>query len=94
MQIAALWKAVKQLQERLTSAAGGVPPAIHGSDHYEGGDDELDILQLGGYPDPEDVTRVLRGLYAGIPRGEALRLAVPQDRVFRLAGGAIEEIAA
>ena len=40
------------------------------------------------------VTRVLRGLYAGVPRGEALRLAVPQDRVFRLAGGAIEEIAA
>jgi len=39
------------------------------------------------------VTRVLRGLYAGLPRGEALRLAVPQDRIFRLAGGAIEEIA-
>jgi probable phosphoglycerate mutase len=40
------------------------------------------------------VTRVLRGLYAGLPRGEALRLAVPQDRIFRLAGGAIEEIRA
>jgi broad specificity phosphatase PhoE len=39
------------------------------------------------------VTRVLRGLYAGLPQGEALRLAVPQDRIFRLAGGAIEEIA-
>lgn len=39
------------------------------------------------------VTRVLRGLYAGLPRAEALRLAVPQDRIFRLAGGAIEEIA-
>ena len=38
------------------------------------------------------VTRVLRGLYAGLPRDEALRLAVPQDRIFRLAGGAIEEI--
>jgi broad specificity phosphatase PhoE len=40
------------------------------------------------------VTRVLRGRYAGLPRAAALRLAVPQDRIFRLAGGAIEEIAA
>jgi probable phosphoglycerate mutase len=40
------------------------------------------------------VTRVLRGLYAGMPRGEALRLAVPQDRIFLLAGGRVEEIAA
>jgi probable phosphoglycerate mutase len=40
------------------------------------------------------VTRVLRGLYARLPRHEALRLPVPQDRIFRLAGGAIEEIAA
>jgi broad specificity phosphatase PhoE len=39
------------------------------------------------------VTRVLRGLHAGLPRADALRLAVPQDRLFRLAGGAIEEIA-
>ena len=40
------------------------------------------------------VTRVLRGLYAGLPRKEALRLAVPQDRIFRLSGGAIAEIMA
>ena len=40
------------------------------------------------------VTRVLRGLYAGLPRAGALRLPVPQDRIFRLAGGGIEEIAA
>ncbi len=38
------------------------------------------------------VTRVLRGLYAGLPRHEALRLAVPQDRIFRLSQRAIEEI--
>jgi probable phosphoglycerate mutase len=38
------------------------------------------------------VTRVLRGLYAGLPHREALRLAVPQDRIFRLSGGTIEEI--
>jgi broad specificity phosphatase PhoE len=38
------------------------------------------------------VTRVLRGLYAGLPRADALRLSVPQDRIFRLAGGTIEEI--
>lgn len=40
------------------------------------------------------VTRVIRGLYAGLPRDEALRLEVPQDRIFRLAGGAIDEIVA
>ena len=40
------------------------------------------------------VTRVLRGLYAGLHRAEALSLPVPQDRIFRLAGGTIEEIAA
>jgi len=39
------------------------------------------------------VTRVLRGLYAGLPRAEALCLPVPQDRIFRLAGGSIKEIA-
>ncbi len=39
------------------------------------------------------VTRVLRGLYAGLPRAAALSLPVPQDRIFRLAGGRIEEIA-
>ena len=39
------------------------------------------------------VSRVLRGLYAGLPRAEAVRLPAPQDCVFRLAGGAIEEIA-
>jgi broad specificity phosphatase PhoE len=38
------------------------------------------------------VTRVLRGLYAGLPRAEALRLTVPQDRIFRLEGGTIAEI--
>ncbi len=38
------------------------------------------------------VTRVLRGLYAGLPRVAALRLPVPQDRIFRLADNRIEEI--
>jgi broad specificity phosphatase PhoE len=38
------------------------------------------------------VTRVLRGLYAGLPRADALCLPVPQDRIFRLAGGTIEDI--
>lgn len=40
------------------------------------------------------VTRVLRGIYAGLPRAAALRLPVPQDRFYRLADGRIEEIAA
>jgi broad specificity phosphatase PhoE len=39
------------------------------------------------------VTRVLRGLYAGLPRAEALRLAVPQDRIFLLVDGTLDEIA-
>jgi broad specificity phosphatase PhoE len=39
------------------------------------------------------VTRVLRGLYAGLPRAVALGLPVPQDVIWRLADGAIEEIA-
>jgi broad specificity phosphatase PhoE len=38
------------------------------------------------------VTRVLRGLYAGLPRAAALSLPVPQDRIFRLAGGLIDEL--
>jgi broad specificity phosphatase PhoE len=38
------------------------------------------------------VTRVLRGLYANLPRKAALMLPVPQDKVFRLSGGLIDEI--
>jgi broad specificity phosphatase PhoE len=39
------------------------------------------------------VSRVARGLYARLPRAMALTLPVPQDKIFRLAEGAIEEIA-
>ena len=39
------------------------------------------------------VSRVLRGLYAGLPPAEALTLPVAQDRMFCLAGGRIETIA-
>ena len=35
----------------------------------------------------------LRQQIAAQPRAEALCLPVPQDRIFRLSGGAIEEIA-
>jgi probable phosphoglycerate mutase len=38
------------------------------------------------------VTRLLRGLYAGLPREAALMLPVPQNKVFRLSGGSIEEL--
>ena len=38
------------------------------------------------------VTRILRGLYAGLSPAVAMRLPVPQDRIFRLADGMIEEI--
>jgi probable phosphoglycerate mutase len=36
--------------------------------------------------------RVIRGLYAGLDRDEALKLDVPQDAVFRLADGLVERI--
>ena len=52
----------------------------------EAGDEPLIVVAHG------IVTRVLRGLYAGLPRSQALSLPVPQDRIFRLAGSAIEEI--
>ena len=39
------------------------------------------------------VSRVMRGLYAELPRREALSLPVPQDMIWRLAGGRVEEIA-
>jgi probable phosphoglycerate mutase len=35
------------------------------------------------------VSRVMRGLYAGLPRAAALSLPVAQDRIFRLSGGTI-----
>jgi broad specificity phosphatase PhoE len=38
------------------------------------------------------VSRVLRGLYAGLPRAVALTLPVPQDRIYRLSNTAIEEL--
>jgi broad specificity phosphatase PhoE len=38
------------------------------------------------------VARVLRGLYAGLSRSVALALPIPQDRIFRLSEGGIEEI--
>jgi probable phosphoglycerate mutase len=40
------------------------------------------------------VSRVLRGLYAGLDRRVALTLPVPQDRIFRLCAGSIDELAA
>jgi len=39
------------------------------------------------------VSRVLRGVYAGLPREIALTLSVSQDKIFRLSDGTIEAIA-
>jgi broad specificity phosphatase PhoE len=36
--------------------------------------------------------RVLRGLYGGLPQAEIMTLPEPQDRIFKLADGRIEEI--
>jgi probable phosphoglycerate mutase len=38
------------------------------------------------------VSRVLRGLYAGMPREAALSLPVPQDSIFRLSHGQVETL--
>lgn len=38
------------------------------------------------------VSRVLRGLYGGVPRAVALALPVPQDRIYRLSAGTIEQL--
>ena len=37
-------------------------------------------------------SRVLRGLYLGLPKSDALQLVMPQDAVFRLSDGRIERI--
>ena len=37
-------------------------------------------------------SRVLRGLYMGLPRARMLRLDVPQDAVFRLDAGTVRRI--
>ncbi len=39
------------------------------------------------------VSRVLRGLYAGLPRKAALILPVPQNKIFQLSAGSIRELA-
>jgi broad specificity phosphatase PhoE len=39
------------------------------------------------------VTRILRGLYAGLPRAVAFTLPVRQDQIFRLSAGMIEALA-
>jgi len=39
-------------------------------------------------------SRVIRGLYAGWSEAETMAQKEPQDRIFRLAGGRVEEIAA
>ncbi|QJE74194.1 histidine phosphatase family protein [Aerophototrophica crusticola] len=38
-------------------------------------------------------SRILRGLVTGLPLDDCLALAIPQDRVFRVEGEAVEEIA-
>ena len=40
------------------------------------------------------IARVLRGLYASMPREVLMQLPEPQDRIFKLRGGGIEELQA
>lgn len=46
----ALWVAVKALQRRLTTSAGGVPPSTHATNHSDGGSDAIDVTDLDGFP--------------------------------------------
>src|SRR5688572_23467756 len=48
-EIDALWKRLKALEYKGTFAGGGMVPAVHSTDHIEGGDDELDVTTLGGF---------------------------------------------
>ncbi len=56
----ALWRAIKQLERRLTSAAGGVPPSVHSPNHSSGSTDPIDILSLDGYPNGSPAQLFLR----------------------------------
>jgi hypothetical protein len=50
-RLAALEHEIRILRLRVTSeAGGGVPAAPHATEHYDGGDDEVDVTQLGGFP--------------------------------------------
>lgn len=51
------------------------------------GDDDRTIVFTHGV-----TSRVLRGLYAGLPRPEMLALEVPQDAIYRLVSGTIERL--
>lgn len=55
-QIRALWVAVKALQRRLTSAAGGVPPSTHATNHSSGSSDPVDVTDLDGFPGGSPLT--------------------------------------
>jgi hypothetical protein len=50
-RLAALEHEIRTLKLRVSSeAGGGVPAAPHATEHYDGGDDEVDVKQLGGFP--------------------------------------------
>jgi probable phosphoglycerate mutase len=50
-------------------------------------EDEIKIVFCHGV-----IARVMRGLYADMPKDDLMQLPEPQDRIFKLSGGAIEEI--
>lgn len=56
-RLAALEHEIRLLRLRVTSEhGGGVPAAPHATEHYDGGDDEVDVTQLGGFPGGSPVT--------------------------------------
>jgi hypothetical protein len=56
-RLAALEHEIRTLRLRVTSeAGGGVPAAPHATEHYDGGDDEVDVTQLGGFPGGSPIT--------------------------------------
>jgi hypothetical protein len=47
---------ILKLKRRATVGGGGVPPSAHATNHSDGGSDEIDITDLGGFPgDPSQV---------------------------------------
>lgn len=49
-EIKALWHRVLDMERRTTEQGGGVVGREHTSSHSSGGDDEIDITDLGGFP--------------------------------------------
>lgn len=55
-EIDALWKRVLHMEFRVSEQGGGVVTAVHSASHSEGGSDEVDVTDLGGFPGGSPLT--------------------------------------